>query len=108
MDDKQATGSGRSSLTRRGMLSAAGAAGVGAAVASLAAGCISAGTSAAASAGPARQAGSVYYWISHGAPGDQIWVLALRGARQVGKDLGVTGPRCGSTPTHRATSRSPC
>jgi simple sugar transport system substrate-binding protein len=91
MNDKQSASSGTGSLSRRGMLRAVGATGLGAAVASLAAGCTSGGTSTAAAASSApKRTGSVYYWISHGAPGDQIWVLALRGARQVGTDLGVT------------------
>jgi ABC-type sugar transport system substrate-binding protein len=92
MYDKQRASSGTGSLSRRGMLRAVGATGLGAAAASLAAGCTSGGTStaAAAASSASKRTGSVYYWISHGAPGDQIWVLALRAARQVGTDLGVT------------------
>lgn len=41
-------------------------------------------------AGSAKQSDSVFYWISHGAPGDQIWVLAENGASKAGPDLGVT------------------
>ncbi len=92
MGDSQVAQSGNSAITRRGMLGTAGFAGFGAVIAALAAGCSSGSASSAAtgSGSGARRSGSVYYWISHGAPGDQIWVLALRGARQVGKDLGVT------------------
>jgi simple sugar transport system substrate-binding protein len=91
MNDKQTAGPTKNSLSRRGMLGATGAAGLGAAVAALAAGCSSTGTdSAKAAASPGSQGSSVYYWVSHGAPGDQIWVMALHGAQQAGKDLGVT------------------
>lgn len=30
-----------------------------------------------------------FYWISHGSEGDPIWIYAIRGAEQAGKDLGV-------------------
>jgi simple sugar transport system substrate-binding protein len=31
-----------------------------------------------------------YYWISHGAPNDQVQIIANNGATRAGKDLGVT------------------
>jgi simple sugar transport system substrate-binding protein len=93
MDDGSRSHPTTGAISRRGALSTVGMAGLGAAVASLAGGC-SAGSATSAAAASAstdgQKRGRVYYWISHGAPGDQIWVLALRGARQVGKDLGVT------------------
>jgi ABC-type sugar transport system substrate-binding protein len=91
MDDSSKARHEAGAISRRGVLGAAGAAGLSVAVASLA-GCSSgSGSAAAAAAGStATKSGSVYYWISHGAPGDQIWVLALDGARKAGKDLGVT------------------
>jgi simple sugar transport system substrate-binding protein len=30
-----------------------------------------------------------FYWISHGSEGDPIWIYAIRGAEQAGKDLGI-------------------
>lgn len=93
MDDGSRSRPGTGTVSRRGMLSAVGLAGAGAAVASLAGGCSAASTTSAAAVSGSSDGGKpgrVYYWVSHGAPGDQIWVLALRGARQVAKDLGVT------------------
>jgi simple sugar transport system substrate-binding protein len=71
-------------LTRRRLLGAAGAAGLGLAVAGV--------ESGKAHAAPARRSAKkpVYYWISHGDTADQIWVIAQSGAARAGKDLGVT------------------
>jgi simple sugar transport system substrate-binding protein len=71
-------------LTRRRLIGAAGAAGLGLAIAGV--------ESPKARAAPARRSAKkpVYYWISHGDTGDQIWVIAQSGAVRAGKDLGVT------------------
>jgi simple sugar transport system substrate-binding protein len=71
-------------LTRRGLFAAAGVAGLGVALAGR--------ESGKAHAAVARRGAQkpVYYWISHGDTGDQIWVIAQGGAARAAKDLGVT------------------
>lgn len=74
-------------ISRRALLGTAGAAGLGVALAA----CGGSTSSAAGTSGHGKSASnSVFYWISHGAPGDQIWVLADQGATKAGTDLGVT------------------
>ena len=72
-------------LTRRKMVGAAGAAGLGL----LAAGTLSPGAAASGAMRKGSEAGGAYYWISHGTAGDQIWANALKGAKQAGRDLRV-------------------
>jgi simple sugar transport system substrate-binding protein len=89
MDDKTGSSKGTfpedgGALTRRSLIGAAGAAGLGLAFAA-------ASSKEAAAASFARDAAKpVFYWISHGAAGDPIWVLAVNGANAAAKDLGVT------------------
>jgi simple sugar transport system substrate-binding protein len=71
-------------LTRRGLIGVAGAAGLGLAFAATASKQAGAASFAQGAAKP------VFYWISHGAAGDQIWVLAVNGANAAAKDLDVT------------------
>jgi len=78
-------------LSRRAFLGAAGAAGATAAAISVVPGL--GGVAAASTRGavhPNATGSGPYYWISHGAPGDQIWVIALKGAKQAASDLHVT------------------
>jgi len=73
-------------LSRRKLLGAAGAGGLGLAVAG-----ISAKTATAQKIVAKAASGSqVYYWCSHGAPNDQIWVIANQGATDAARDLSVT------------------
>lgn len=89
MDDKTGSSKGTfpedgGALTRRSLIGAAGAAGLGLAFAATS-------SKEAAAASFARDAAKpVFYWISHGAAGDPIWVLAVNGANAAAKDLGVT------------------
>lgn len=71
-------------VSRRGILAAAGGIGLTAALAA----CTSSRSPALAT-GSTKGKGGTYYWVSHGAPGDQVWVLANKGAMQAGTDLGV-------------------
>nr|WSY49461.1 substrate-binding domain-containing protein [Streptomyces sp. NBC_00886] len=70
-----------SRFSRRGLLAAAGAIGAVSAVAACDDSKATADTSASGGSG------GVYYWLSHGTPGDPIWVIANNGATQAGKDL---------------------
>ena len=70
-------------LNRRGLLAAAGA--VGASL--VLAGCTTS-SDATESSKPGGKVGD-FYWLSHGAPGDQIHVIANSGATQAGKDFGA-------------------
>jgi simple sugar transport system substrate-binding protein len=71
-------------LTRRRFMAAAGATGLGLALAGV--------ESRTAHGARTRRSAKkpVYYWISHGDTGDQIWVIAQSGATRAAKDLGVT------------------
>jgi simple sugar transport system substrate-binding protein len=78
---------GGSVISRRRLLGV-GAAGVGTAL--LTSACGSASTAATGVSGKSSGAWQTFYWISHGAPGDQIWVIANKGATRASSDLGVT------------------
>jgi len=57
----------------------------------------------------AQQAKKVFYWISHGAPTDPVWVLFLQGAQQWAKDTGndvKTSFHSGDVPSHQEAVRS--
>lgn len=71
-------------VTRRRVLALAGLAGAGLGVAA----CADDGPDSAS--GSDGSAGGTFYWISHGAPSDQIWALANDGATAAGEDLSVS------------------
>src|SRR5258707_14710284 len=51
----------------------------------------------------------VYYWISHGAPTDPVWVLFLQGAQKWAADTGnevKTSFHSGDVPSHQEAIRS--
>ncbi len=57
----------------------------------------------------AQQPKKVYYWISHGAPADPVWVLFLQGAQQWAKDTGndvKTSFHSGDVPSHQEAVRA--
>jgi simple sugar transport system substrate-binding protein len=75
----------RAGLSRRRMLSAAGLV----SVAGAAAACSSGTSATSAASSGSGHSGQTFYWVSHGAPADQVWVIANQGATQAGKDFGA-------------------
>lgn len=75
------------SVRRRSLLTGVGATGLSAALVA----CSSGNSQESPDSGAkGNTPGGDYYWVSHGAPNDQIWVLANQGAKQAGSDLGVS------------------
>jgi simple sugar transport system substrate-binding protein len=60
-------------------------------------------------AGPAAAQGKTFYWISHGAPADPVWILFLQGAEQWATDTGNTvntSFHSGDVPSHQEAVRA--
>ncbi|NJC72910.1 substrate-binding domain-containing protein [Planosporangium thailandense] len=83
MNEPESTGG----LSRRGILGIAGGVAASFGLAACTRGKDSGGGSGSTSG---AQGSGTYYWISHGAPNDQVHVIANKGATRAGKDLGVT------------------
>ena len=59
--------------------------------------------------GAAQDAPKVFYWISHGAPADPVWILFLQGAEQFAADTGFevrTSFHSGDVPSQQEAIRA--
>lgn len=59
--------------------------------------------------GAAQEEPKVFYWISHGAPADPVWILFLQGAEQWAADTGHevrTSFHSGDVPSHQEAFRA--
>ena len=59
--------------------------------------------------GAAQPAPKVFYWISHGAPADPVWILFLQGAQQFASDTGFevrTSFHSGDVPSQQEAVRA--
>jgi simple sugar transport system substrate-binding protein len=57
----------------------------------------------------AQDEAKVFYWISHGAPADPVWILFLQGAEQFAADTGHevrTSFHSGDVPSHQEAVRA--
>ncbi len=57
----------------------------------------------------AQEDAKVFYWISHGAPADPVWILFLQGAEQFAADTGHvvrTSFHSGDVPSHQEAVRA--
>lgn len=80
-----------SGTSRRRLLAGGGAAALALGLAACSGTSKSASSTSTSGAAAGADAGSqVFYWVSHGAPNDQIHVIANKGATQAGKDFGVS------------------
>ena len=59
--------------------------------------------------GAAQDAPKVFYWVSHGAPADPVWILFLQGAEQFASDTGFevrTSFHSGDVPSQQEAIRA--